>query len=215
MAKITARKKRRSARKPARKGPERRAARSSRPRPVESVGRRGAGAGLEAVGAEEPGSPGYAFSPPEGQEGVEETYGTFAYQEASKGAVVITDSWASDNVVLLRRVCDLPLNIQLHRLVAPLFEIALAEAMARCPDYQVRQLGGFVPRHKMHDPRRGLSIHSWGAAFDVNWDANGVGQSAPTDLPAEFVAAFTDRGWDWGGNWRMKDWMHFQYATGV
>jgi hypothetical protein len=77
-------------------------------------------------------------------------------------------------------------------------------------------LGGFVPRHKMHDPARGLSIHSWGAAFDVNWDTNQVGRNAPTDLPAEWVAAFTDRGWDWGGSWRStKDWMHFQYATGV
>lgn len=168
---------------------------------------------LEAVVS---GLPGYAFTPPSGQAGVEATYGKFAFQEGSKGAIVITDGWANDNIVLLRRVCGLPLAIQLHRLVAPLFEVALADAMARCPRYAVRQLGGFVPRHKMHNPAQGLSIHSWGAAFDVNWDTNGVGRGAPTDLPPEFVAAFVSRGWEWGGGWRStKDWMHFQYATGV
>ena len=79
----------------------------------------------------------------------------------------------------------------------------------------MRQLGGFCARHKMHDVKRALSIHSWGAAFDVNWDTNGVGARATSDLPKDFVAAFTEQGWNWGGNWKSpKDFMHFQYATG-
>lgn len=204
---------RRAAKRRDRRTGARRKGARGRARPAGRRAKAGAPMPLEDVVS---GTPGYAFEPPRGQEGVEEVYGAFDWQDAAKGSIVITDGWAQDNVVFLRRVCGLPLHVQLHRLVAPLFEVALADALVRCPDYEVRMLGGFVPRHKMNDPSRGLSIHSWGAAFDVNWDTNGVGRSAPTDLPAEFVAAFTERGWDWGGGWRTtRDWMHFQYATGV
>lgn len=52
------------------------------------------------------------------------------------------------------------------------------------------------------------SLHSWGVAIDVNAAWNRFGCS-PT-CSKEFVKCFTDAGFDWGGEWRKPDGMHFQ-----
>lgn len=156
------------------------------------------------------------IAPPRGWYEVKKVYGDFKYVELSKGAVDIDDTWERDNLVTLRNVCGTKCNIQLHYKVAPLFEACLAEAMRRAPKYRVRMLGGHNARHMMHDPKKPLSLHSWGCAFDINWDKNPVAPTLVTDLPPEFVAAFTEQGWNWGGAWKsVKDTMHFQYANGV
>ena len=54
------------------------------------------------------------------------------------------------------------------------------------------------------------SLHSWGLAVDVNAAWNGYNRE-PT-LSAGFVKCFTDAGFEWGGNWRVPDGMHFQLA---
>jgi hypothetical protein len=156
-----------------------------------------------------------SFPPPTGFKEIEARYGKFKFVPLSKGAIDIDDTWERDNIVMLRNVCGTKCNIQLHRLMAPLFEHCLGIALARTK-YKVRMLGGFVPRHMRHDPKFPLSIHSWGAAFDVNWDTNPMTSKLVTDLPTGFISAFTDNGWEWGGAWRsVKDAMHFQYAKGV
>lgn len=163
-------------------------------------------------------TPVYAmFPPPVGMAGLNKVYGSFKFTELSGGNVTVEAGWVHDNMVTLRDVCGLKgRSIQLHRHVAGIFEVCLADALRRCPKYRVRMLGGFVPRHQRHDPKLPLSTHSWGCAFDVNWDTNPMGSKLVTDLPDEFVAAFTEQGWDWGGRWRsIKDAMHFQYAVGV
>lgn len=154
--------------------------------------------------------------PPNGLAALKQTYGDFSYTELAKGWVQVESSWEMKNLVTLRNVGGTGLNIRLHRLVTPVFEQGLVSALKACPNYKVRLLGGFAARHKMNDPTRILSIHSWGAAFDVNWDTNGVGKNASSDLPPEFIKAFTDLGWVWGGTWKSPpDPMHFQFATGV
>lgn len=156
------------------------------------------------------------FVPPHGFAELKAIYGDFNYSERSKGEVDIDDSWERDNLVVLRNVCNTGLNIQLHYKVAPLFEHCLGEAMRACPKYRVRMLGGHSARHMMHDPKKPLSTHSWGCAFDVNWDKNPVSNKLITDLPPLWIAAFTKEGWNWGGGWKsVKDAMHFQYATGL
>ena len=153
-------------------------------------------------------------TPPKGRAEIKKRYGDFVYTEMSGGNIHIDGTWERDNLVLLRNVCETGLKIQLHRLVAPIFEECLADAIKRCPDYHIRQLGGFCARHMMHDPTRALSIHSWGAAFDINWGTNPVGPKLITDLPIEFISAFTLKGWEWGGNWQGTiDSMHYQFGS--
>lgn len=54
------------------------------------------------------------------------------------------------------------------------------------------------------------SLHSWGLAIDLNAAWNGYNK--PTNLSAGFVKCFKDAGFDWGGDWSIKDGMHMQLA---
>lgn len=56
-----------------------------------------------------------------------------------------------------------------------------------------------------------LSIHSWGAAIDLDPGHNGFGAKPQMD-PA-VVSIFAAEGWVWGGPWHTPDGMHFQAAT--
>jgi len=69
---------------------------------------------------------------------------------------------------------------------------------------------GLMSAGKVEDAMKYLSIHSWGIAFDLNAATNGLGKK-PT-LSPEFVKCFTDAGFEWGGNWKRLDGMHFQLA---
>ena len=78
-------------------------------------------------------------------------------------------------------------------------------------------LRGFVNELKTWDgcfnirKKRGLqsmSLHSWGIAIDVNAFENGLGKEPK--LSPGFVKCFTDAGFEWGGNWKRKDGMHFE-----
>lgn len=160
---------------------------------------------------------------PVGLKGVKATFGDFSYTELSGGNIDIDDVWEQKNLVTLKNVCGTGLNIQLHTLVAQEFQLALADAIVAAPQYKIRMLGGHCGRHQMHLASNPLSTHSWGIAFDVNWDKNFVVaanapqtvRAAGCDLPKEFVNAFKKRGWNWGGDWlSVKDYMHFQFATG-
>lgn len=54
------------------------------------------------------------------------------------------------------------------------------------------------------------SLHSWGLAVDLNAAWNRMGRK-PTLSPA-FVQCWKDAGFEWGGDWRLPDGMHFQLS---
>ena len=65
-----------------------------------------------------------------------------------------------------------------------------------------------------------LSMHSWGAAIDLNtafsdyWRWSRVGAEGPAyrnRVPPEIVAIFERHGFIWGGRWSHFDTMHFEY----
>ena len=55
------------------------------------------------------------------------------------------------------------------------------------------------------------SLHAWGIAIDINAESNALG-SKPT-LSPEVVAIFKKHGFDWGGDWKRPDGMHFQLSS--
>lgn len=58
---------------------------------------------------------------------------------------------------------------------------------------------------------RTTSLHAWGVAIDVNASENPFGKKPK--MSAEFVKAFEDAGFDWGGYWAKPDGMHFQLKS--
>ena len=74
------------------------------------------------------------------------------------------------------------------------------------------------------------SLHNYGIAIDINWDANAMYNedgtiragkyykpgTAPLSIPSNssVVATFKKYGWYWGGNWKSTpDYMHFAYMN--
>lgn len=55
------------------------------------------------------------------------------------------------------------------------------------------------------------SLHSWGLAVDVNAATNPMG--GENTLSEGFIKCFKDAGFDWGGDFKRKDGMHFQIGT--
>jgi len=146
---------------------------------------------------------------PNGLKELEAKFCEIEFKEAGAGWVEITNDFP-ENIVRH----EFPVvGVQcFHRDLVPVLEKVLEEIKHKGLDGEIRQFGTWAPRHKMHDSSRGLSTHSWGIAVDVNWATNAVGTRG--DLDSGIVEAFERFGFEWGGRWRYKDPMHFQYVTG-
>lgn len=73
----------------------------------------------------------------------------------------------------------------------------------------VKELTSWVPRTKMLNPKRSLSLHAWGLAVDINWTENPYGQPNQT-IPDAFIQIMKDCGFIWGGDWKVPDPHHFE-----
>jgi hypothetical protein len=159
-----------------------------------------------------------ALKAPNGRAAIEEVFGELPWHSIPGSTFVRVDPlWEEEHLV---GVFVDSFYIRMHKKLASLFVEALMAARAAASVYTLRQLGGYCPRRmKTLDPAKQaaapLSTHSWGIAFDINWNSNPFSTKLITDIPAAFVEEFKKRGWNWGGDWRSKkDPMHFQFCTG-
>lgn len=82
---------------------------------------------------------------------------------------------------------------------------------------------------RVTNARGGQSYHNYGFAVDivllVDKDGNGTHETAAWDTAGDYdgdrladwqeiVAIFKRYGWEWGGDWRFKDYPHFQKTFG-
>jgi len=98
-----------------------------------------------------------------------------------------------------------------HALLAPRFEAIFNRIFEEDLEYLLNSFGGCFQYRKKRS-RRGLSVHSWGIAIDLNPETNAPGTDG--DMHEDIVRVFKESGFIWGGDWRHKDPMHFQYCTG-
>ena len=118
----------------------------------------------------------------------------------------VAASIASGEVPVLGRVTC-------HRLVFPQLAAALAEIQQEGLASRIHRgdYGGcYVPRFIDRDPRRGLSMHAFGLALDLNVSENYLGTRGHMD--PRVVAIFEKWGFGWGGRWSRPDPMHFELA---
>lgn len=73
---------------------------------------------------------------------------------------------------------------------------------------------GGVVMYRLMRGGNSLSIHSYGAAIDLDPARNGLGDQTPrfANFP-EVLKAFRNEGWTWGGDWSRKDGMHWQATS--
>lgn len=147
---------------------------------------------------------------PHGLIEIERCFGAIEYVEADEGRVQITNGFETERIVSVRY----PVVgwIQCHTDIEAIVGEVLADIVRKNLASRIHSFVGYNARHKMHDPQRTLSTHSWGIAFDVNASSNAVGTAG--DMHPEIIESFEAFGFQWGGRWAYKDPMHFQYATG-
>lgn len=143
-----------------------------------------------------------------------DTYGRIETKELAKGAVKII---SHDKNFLIKSVTLPVVGLRyVHKacetdLVAIFSDIQLLveSRMVERPTWD----GCWVPRHKSWNPKRGLSLHTWGIAVDLNAKENPMGKPGP--MNRLIVQCFERRGWTWGGHWfgSSCDPMHFQRAA--
>lgn len=134
-------------------------------------------------------------------------FGDIKYVNTEGGQIKITNDWAKKNMVK----AELPIvgKRWVHRKLEDYFATALRLIELEGFGGEITQFGTWSPRHILHNPKKPLSLHSWGIACDINWFENHY--KGESKLHPIVVNAFKSIGFTWGGDWRTKDPMHFQY----
>ncbi len=143
-------------------------------------------------------------------------YGKLPYTEGEKGRINVDPAWKRNNIVTVH--LHTGQRARLHRKIAAAF-VATYEAACKASGYTPKSVQTFVTRHQGWDIKRDLSEHSYGGAVDFDPTRNAMrgidkADGGPSMLRKHmaFVEVFKAAGWTWGGDWKMKDDMHFQFG---
>lgn len=127
---------------------------------------------------------------------------------------VTTPGWESAHMMMANADWLPTGRLYVNKGVWPSLQAAFEACLALGDGYEIRTLGCFAPRPKRVNGD--LSVHSWGAAVDLNADTNPLSFDGVlrSDIPDAWVAEFEKRGFTWGGRWSKPDAMHFQFVSG-
>ena len=171
------------------------------------------------------------FAVPATHADVVDYYGDPSREPREKGQA--NQSWFMANIVECHGSTALPgvpahWYVQVHHRARDFFRAGLEAAARFCPGYEIQRVGGFNYRVRGGNPEA-LSLHSSGAAIDIDAATNGAKRFArgkkpepfsqawkelwPKGLPEAFVVAMKSVGLVWGGDFESYvDCMHFQAA---
>jgi hypothetical protein len=137
--------------------------------------------------------------------------GTMSFRILNNGFIDADDSWVAANIT----TASVPIlgSVYCHRIMIPQLAAALGEIQDAGLAGEIRPneyAGCYVPRFIDRDPRRGLSMHAFGLAVDLNTSTNQLGTRG--DMHPDVVRIFEKWGFGWGGWWGRPDPMHFELA---
>jgi hypothetical protein len=143
---------------------------------------------------------------------VAEAVGSFSYRYFEDGSVEPDPAWVAANL----RTEAVPIlgNVTCHRVMLPQLRGALQQVVDTGLEHLVDpgDYGGcYAPRFIAGDPSKGLSLHTWGIAVDLNVQGNLRGTTGEIDR--RVVDIFKSWGFAWGGDWSYTDPMHFELAA--
>jgi hypothetical protein len=143
---------------------------------------------------------------------VADAVGSFSYRYFPDGTVEPDPAWVAAHI----HTEAVPIlgHVTCHRVLFPQLRGALQEVVDRGLSHRIDpgDFGGcYVPRFIGHDPAKGLSLHTWGIALDLNVQGNLRGTIGEIDR--RVVDIFKRWGFAWGGDWRYTDPMHFELAA--
>jgi hypothetical protein len=143
---------------------------------------------------------------------VADAVGSFRYRWFRDGTVAPDPAWVGANIA----TGEVPIlgQVTCHRVMLPQLRAALQAVVdaGLASAIDPADFGGcYSPRFIERDPRRGLSLHTWGIAVDLNVSGNQVG--TPGTMDPRVVRIFESWGFAWGGRWSRPDPMHFELAA--
>jgi hypothetical protein len=101
-------------------------------------------------------------------------------------------------------------TVKVHQRALPAFQQVSAALAATGLTYRVRDMWGWTYRTVAGS--KGLSVHAFGGAVDINPRANPYAADLITDMPDWYVTAWESAGFCWGGDWiSKKDAMHYSW----
>lgn len=149
--------------------------------------------------------------PRNNREEIARVYGSFDYEESERrGAIIIEKDWVRENITKV--VFHTGRHTWCHKGIAQEMKELFEEACG-VSGYTPTSAWSWVARHQRWDPKRPLSLHSWGICIDFDPKLNGVGPVEDSELykHPKFVEVWESNNWTWGGRWkRYPDAMHFQ-----
>jgi hypothetical protein len=143
---------------------------------------------------------------------VAEAVGSFSYRYYEDGTVEPDPAWAAAN--LSTETVPILGAVTCHRVMLPQLRGALQEVVdsGLADRVDPADFGGcYAPRFIGSDPSKGLSLHTWGIAIDLNVQSNLRGTTGEIDR--RVVDVFKRWGFAWGGDWAYTDPMHFELAA--
>jgi hypothetical protein len=128
------------------------------------------------------------------------------------GRALVDASWRKKHIVRVHLHDGK--SVLINRLIAAEF-VETYKTACEVSGYTPKSVQTFVQRHKMWDVKRDLSTHTWAVAVDFDPTLNGWGnKDSKLHKHMAFVQVWKDAGWQWGGDWKSCDPMHFQRGSG-
>lgn len=97
-----------------------------------------------------------------------------------------------------------------HKLLVAVFQAVFEEIVLAGLADEIKTFDGCFNIRKIRGSSSTMSLHSWAIAIDLNYKGNELGNAKP-EMDRRVVAIFEKHGFYWGGNFKRKDGMHFEY----